>query len=76
MDKEFKTNNIILAATLRLLDHQMIRIEIIGSRGEFVFDDVSDEFLNQYDLGRCLVEPQAFNNMVKQLTTSVRRMTQ
>ena len=71
----FKTTDIILAAVLRLIDVELIDIEVIGNKGTFVFANVDSEFLSQYDLGKCTVEPVAFNNMIKQLTTSVRRMT-
>lgn len=72
----YKTTDIVLAASLRVHNFKMNSIEIAGSRGTFVFDDVDQEFLIQYDLSKCAVEPVAFNNAIKQLTTSVRRMTQ
>ena len=73
---EFKTSDINLAACLRLNHHEMKRIELCGNKGTFVFDNIRDDILNDFDLGKCLVEPVSFNNMIKQLTTSVRRMTQ
>ena len=73
--EDFKTSDIVLAACLRMNDKEMVRIEIIGNKGTFVFADVSDDFIQQYDLGHQSVEPVSFNNTVKQLTTSVRRMT-
>ena len=73
---QYRTTDIILAACLRLRDYEMTEIELSGSKGTFIFNDVDDEFIHEYDLGKCVVEPVAFNNMVKQLTTSVRRMTQ
>ncbi len=73
--ESFRTTDIILAAVLRLGDVELIDIEISGNKGTFVFSNVSDEFISHYDLGKCQVEPVAFNNMIKQLTTSVRRMT-
>ena len=54
----------------------MESIEIAGNKGTFVFKDVDQNFINSYDLGQTRVEPVTFNNMIKQLTTSVRRMTQ
>lgn len=72
--ESFRTTDIILAAVLRLSDIELIDIELAGNKGTFVFVNVSDEFIGQYDLGKCLVEPVAFNNTIKQLTTSVRRM--
>jgi len=73
--ESFRTSDIILAATLRLTDVELINIEVVGNKGTFVFTNIDDGFISQYDLGKCLVEPVAFNNMIKQLTTSVRRMT-
>jgi hypothetical protein len=71
----FKTTDIILAAVLRINDAELIDIEVAGTKGTFIFCNVDGDFLTQYDLGKVLVEPITFNNMVKQLTTSVRRLT-
>lgn len=71
---EYKTTDIILAAYLRLEGIQMLRIEKQGNKGTFVFDNVDMNVVQDYDLGRARVEPVAFNNQIKQLTTSVRRM--
>ena len=73
---EYRTTDIILAACLRLEGFTMQSIELSGNKGTFVFEDIDQEFVNSYDLGQCQVEPVTFNNMIKQLTTSVRRMTQ
>jgi len=73
---EYRTSDIVLAACLRLNEVEMVNIEVAGNKGTFVFANVDVEFVNDYDLGRCQVEPVAFNNMIKQLTTSVKRMTQ
>ena len=74
MQQEYKTTDIVLAAYLRLNDINMSGIEKMGQRGTFVFDEVNEEFIKTYDLGKALVEPIAFNNMIKILTTAVRRM--
>lgn len=71
----YKTTDIILAACLRLHGYEMSEIELNGTKGTFVFGDVEDSFINDYDLGKCRVEPVAFNAAIKQLTTSVRRMS-
>ena len=73
--ESFKTSDIVLAAVLRLNDIELIDIEVIGSKGTFIFTNIDKDFLIQFDLGKSLVEPVAFNNMIKQLTTSVRRLT-
>ena len=66
---------IILAAVLRLNDYDMVMIEKDGNKGTFVFADVDLDFITEYDLGKVRVEPVSFNNAIKQLTTSVRRMS-
>jgi len=71
---EYKTSDIVLAAYLRLSGCQMLGIEKQGSKGTFVFAEVNDDLIRAYDLGQAQVEPVAFNNMIKGLTTSVRRM--
>lgn len=73
--ESFKTSDIVLAAVLRLSDIELIDIEVCGNKGTFIFVNISEDFLIQYDLGKAAVEPVAFNNMIKQLTTSVRRLT-
>ena len=74
MSNYYKTTDIILAACLRLNGANMVLIEKDGNKGTFVFSDVDSEFISDYDLGKAKVEPVSFNNMIKQLTTSVRRM--
>jgi len=71
---EFRTSDIILAACLKLDDIEMIKIELNGNKGTFVFANVDQSYVDDYDLGKCQVEPVTFNNAIKQLTTSVRRM--
>lgn len=73
---EFKTSDIVLASYLKLNNIRMIGIEKQGLKGTFVFENVSDSFIVEYDLGKASVEPVAFNNTIKALTTSVRRMVQ
>ena len=46
-----------------------------GNKGTFVFANVDETFVTEYDLGKTRVEPVSFNNAIKQLTTSVRRMS-
>lgn len=71
---EYRTTDIVLAATLKFNNYNMTSIEISGTKGTFVFEDVDTDFLTNFDLGKCSVEPVGFNNIIKQLTTSVRRM--
>lgn len=76
MKSEYKTTDIVLAACLRVNGFNMKQIEVHGSRGTFVFEDVNEDFLTDYDLSKACVEPVVFNNTIKQLTTVVRRMAQ
>ena len=71
---EYKTTDIVLAATLKLTGYNVLRIDVEGSKGTFVFEDVDKASLQDFDLGKITVEPVAFNNTIRQLTTSVRRL--
>jgi len=74
MHTEFKTTDIILAAVLKIQGIEMVDIERNGNKGTFVFVNVPKSTIADFDLGKCRVEPVTFNNAIKQLTTSVRRM--
>ena len=74
MTKEYRTTDIVLAAYLRLNQCPILMIEKQGQKGTFVFENVSDELIKTYHLGNATVEPIAFNNTIKQLSTSVRSM--
>lgn len=71
---EFRTTDIVLAATLKVHGYNMTSIERNGNKGTFIFLQVDEDFIQQFDLGNVNVEPVTFNNAIKQLTTSVRRM--
>lgn len=71
---EVRTSDIVLAAYLKLNSCEMTSIDKQGNKGTFVFADVEQTLLDKFDLTQGLVEPVAFNNMIKQLTTSVRRV--
>lgn len=70
----YKTSDIVLAATLKTKGYKLADIEIMGTKGTFVFENVDKDVLMEFDLGNVLVEPISFNNAIKQLTTSVRRL--
>lgn len=69
----FETTDIVLAACLRIKGYKMTNIVKQGNKGTFVFADVSDDVVEKYDLGQLQVEPRAFNNEIKALTTAARR---
>lgn len=76
MHDEYKTTDIVLAAFLKLNGCIITCIEKQGQKGTFVFSNVGESLISSYDLGQALVEPVSFNNAIKQLTTSVRRIEQ
>lgn len=71
--KTIETQDIVLAATLKVLGFRLDTIEKIGNKGIFFFSDVSQQIVNDYDLGNLKVEPVAFNSAIKALTTASRR---
>ena len=74
MKRHIETTDIVLAATLKVKGYRLDRIEKTGNRGTFCFADVDTELTNEFDLGKALVEPVAFNNAIKALTTATRRI--
>lgn len=70
---EFSTIDIILAAYLKVHGYKLIEILRKGNRGTFVFADVPQAFIDEYDLGKGTVEPKALNNEIRALTTAARR---
>ena len=72
--KNIETQDIVLAATLKVLGFKLETIEKIGNKGIFYFVDVLEKTINEYDLGELRVEPVAFNSAIKALTTASRRI--
>ena len=72
--KTIETQDIVLAATLKVLGYKLDHIEKVGNKGIFLFNDVHQEVVNDYDLGNLKVEPVAFNSAIKALTTASRRI--
>lgn len=68
------TSDIVLAAALKVKGYKLDKIEKQGARGIFCFANVDNSVLAEFDLGKCLIEPVSFNNAIKALTTSVRRI--
>jgi hypothetical protein len=73
MDK-FSTSDIVLASCLKLAGYELDHIDRDGNKGVFVFNAVDQQFIDDVDLGKHKVEPVQFNNTIRHLTTSVRRM--
>lgn len=71
----FETDDIILASVLKLRGYVLEKIVKTGNKGKFIFTEVPPEIITNFDLGNIRVEPVAFNNALKALTTSTRRMS-
>lgn len=71
--KKIETQDIVLAAALKVLGYRMDTIEKIGNKGIFFFNEVDEAVLIDYDLGNIRVEPVSFNSAIKALTTASRR---
>lgn len=71
--KTIETQDIVLAATLKVLGYRLDTIQKIGNKGIFFFTEVDETVVNDYDLGNLKVEPVSFNSAIKALTTASRR---
>ena len=71
--KSIETQDIVLAAALKVLGYKLDTIEKVGNKGIFFFSGVDESAVNDYDLGNLLVEPISFNSAIKALTTASRR---
>jgi len=71
--KTIETQDIVLAATLKVLGYRLDTIQKIGNKGIFFFNEVDESIVNDYDLGNLVVEPVSFNSAIKALTTASRR---
>lgn len=69
-----ETQDIVLAASLKVLGYRLDTIQKVGNKGIFFFSDIPVDILTEYDLGSILVEPVAFNSAIKALTTASRRI--
>lgn len=72
--KNIETQDIVLAAALKVLGYRLDTIEKVGNKGIFFFNDVDEKTVQDYDLGNMVVEPVAFNSAIKALTTASRRI--
>ena len=70
---EFSTSDIVLAALLKVKGYKLIEILKNGNKGTFIFAEVYDDIIDEYDLGDAKVEPKSLNFMIKELTTAARR---
>jgi len=70
---ELSTTDIVLAAYLKVKGYKMVEILKNGNKGTFIFENVPDDIINEYDLGESQIEPKALNYEIKALTTAARR---
>jgi hypothetical protein len=73
MVRNIETHDIVFAAFLRVKGYPLDRIEKDGNRGIFCFGNVPDDVVSDFNLGKASVEPVAFNNAIRALTTATRR---
>lgn len=73
-NKTIETQDIVLAATLKVMGFRLETIQKIGNKGIFFFSEVDENVVNDYDLGNLKVEPVSFNSAIKALTTASRRV--
>lgn len=73
MIETFETSDIVLAAYLKTRGLCLENIIKTGNKGVFVFYDIDEKVINDYDFGQASVEPRSLNNEIKALTTAVRR---
>lgn len=74
MKISIETQDIVLAAALKILGARLESIEKNGNKGIFFFTDVEEHLIKDYDLGNLRVEPVAYNMAIKSLTTASRRI--
>lgn len=72
--KNIETSDIILASYLKVKGYPLDRIDKAGNRGIFVFNNVDDQTLEDFHLGKAVCEPITFNNATRTLTTATRRL--
>mgnify|MGYP003598739579 CR=1 FL=1 len=70
---DLETTDIVLAAYLKVKGYRLIEILKNGNKGTFIFIEVPEDVINEYDLGQAEVEPKALNYEIKALTTAARR---
>ena len=70
---DLETTDIVLAAYLKVKGYRLIEILKNGNKGTFIFVDVPEDVVNEYDLGHAEVEPKSLNYEIKALTTAARR---
>lgn len=69
----FRTTDIVLASCLKLHGYELKQIVCKGKQGTFVFVDVEQLVIEDFNCGRIHVDPVLFYGTVRQLSASVVR---
>ena len=70
----YHTDNIAVAAGLRLNGFVIQKVEINGKKATFVFDDMAAPIANEISLGIKLVDAILFHNELRRLSGLARSM--
>jgi hypothetical protein len=73
---EYRTKYIVEAATLIYFRSKLKNIELHERQGTFVLEDVPESLIDEYRAQNLRVEPRAFNDTVKWLNTSIKKLIQ
>lgn len=74
MKKNIETSDIVMASYLKAKGYSLDKISKEGNKGIFHLSDVHDSALQDFHLGKALVEPVLLNNTIKSLVTATRRI--
>lgn len=72
----YNTDNIAIAAVLRLNNFSINKIEINGKKAMFIFDDAASQLAHEVNIGSKLVDALAFHQELRRLSGLARSMTQ
>lgn len=70
----YDTEDIAVAAALRYFGHAITKIEIVGKRATFKFNDTVEDDAIKVQLGEKLVDAISFHREVRRLSGLVRSM--
>lgn len=71
--ENYQTSDIVLSSYLCLAGYEVTSIECTGNKGTFIFTNIPQKIINDFDLGSARVEPVGFNSTIRRLTTGVKR---
>jgi len=71
---KYKTTDIVLATCLKMQGYKIEKITVEGRRGTFIFVDIDQSALDEFNYDGVRVEPKEFHNCVRNLTGTINRM--